>query len=152
MGMLSPVGNSVESSWQAIQAGRSGIGMIDRFDASAYNTRIGGAIRDLDMEPYLSPKDARKLDAFIHYGLIAAQQAVDDSGLESFDRLVVCIDNVEAIDHITCQISSWTASASVLPLALASVASSTSRKAFLPWTSPVLERFLRFSCRPPLST
>ena len=87
MGMLSPVGNSVESSWQAIQAGRSGIGMIDRFDASAYNTRIGGAIRDLDMEPYLSPKDARKLDAFIHYGLIAAQQAVDDSGLESFDRL-----------------------------------------------------------------
>ena len=73
MGMLSPVGNSVESSWQAIQAGRSGIGMIDRFDASAYNTRIGGAIRDLD--------------AFIHYGLIAAQQAVDDSGLESFDRL-----------------------------------------------------------------
>ena len=61
--------------------------MIDRFDASAYNTRIGGAIRDLDMESYLSPKDARKLDAFIHYGLIAAQQAVDDSGLESFDRL-----------------------------------------------------------------
>ena len=56
MGMLSPVGNSVESSWEAIRAGRSGIGMIDRFDASAYNTRIGGAIRDLDMESEVCQK------------------------------------------------------------------------------------------------
>ncbi|MBE0484622.1 beta-ketoacyl-ACP synthase II [Marinobacter sp.] len=87
MGMLSPVGNDVESSWQAILAGRSGIGPIDRFDATDYNTRIGGAVKGLDIEPYLSTKEARKLDAFIHYGLIAAQQAVDDSGLEHFDRL-----------------------------------------------------------------
>lgn len=87
MGMLSPVGNDVESSWSAIRAGRSGIGLIDRFDATDYNTRIGGAIRNLDIEPYLSTKEARKLDAFIHYGLIAAQQAVDDSGLEHFDKL-----------------------------------------------------------------
>lgn len=61
--------------------------MIDRFDASGYNTRIGGAIKDLDLEPYLSTKDARKLDAFIHYGLIAAQQAVEASGLELFTEL-----------------------------------------------------------------
>lgn len=82
MGMLSPLGNSVEASWEGIRAGRSGIGMIDRFDASGYNTRIGGAIKDLDIEPYLSAKEARKLDAFIHYGLIAAQQAVEASGLD----------------------------------------------------------------------
>lgn len=87
MGMLSPLGNSVESSWEGIRAGRSGIGMIDRFDASGYNTRIGGAIKDLDLEPYLSAKDARKLDAFIHYGLIAAQQAVEASGLENYTEL-----------------------------------------------------------------
>ncbi|SFM77599.1 beta-ketoacyl-ACP synthase II [Marinobacter pelagius] len=87
MGMLSPVGNDVQSSWDAIKAGRSGIGMIDRFDASGYNTRIGGAVKDLDISQYLSTKDARKLDAFIHYGLIAAQQAVDDSGLEHYDAL-----------------------------------------------------------------
>lgn len=87
MGMVSPVGNDVASSWEAILAGRSGIGPIDRFDATDYNTRIGGAVKGLDIEPYLSTKEARKLDAFIHYGLIAAQQAVDDSGLEHFDRL-----------------------------------------------------------------
>lgn len=87
MGMLSPVGNDVESSWSAIRAGRSGIGLIDRFDTTDYNTRIGGAIRNLDIEPYLSTKEARKLDPFIHYGLIAAQQAVDDSGLEQYGQL-----------------------------------------------------------------
>jgi len=87
MGMLSPVGNDVSTSWSAVCAGRSGIGQIDRFDASEYGTRIGGEVKDLDIEPWLSSKEARKLDAFIHYGLIAAQQAVDDSGLEQFDKL-----------------------------------------------------------------
>lgn len=87
MGMLSPLGNDVQSSWDGVRAGRSGIGMIDRFDASEYNTRIGGAIKDLDLSPWLSTKEARKLDAFIHYGLIAAQQAVEDSGLDSYDEL-----------------------------------------------------------------
>ena len=87
MGMLSPLGNDVKSSWDGVRAGRSGIGMIDRFDASEYNTRIGGAIKDLDLSPWLSTKEARKLDAFIHYGLIAAQQAVEDSGLDTYDEL-----------------------------------------------------------------
>lgn len=87
MGMLSPLGNDVASSWEGVRAGRSGIARIDRFDASEYNTRIGGAIKDLDLEPYLSPKEARKLDAFIHYGLVAAQQAIDDSGLNEYDEL-----------------------------------------------------------------
>lgn len=87
LGMLSPLGNDVASSWQGIKEGRSGIGPIERFDTEGYNTRIGGAIRGLDMEPYLSAKDARKLDAFLQYGLIAAQQAVDDSKLNDFPGL-----------------------------------------------------------------
>ncbi len=87
MGMLSPLGNDVRSSWEGVREGRSGIGNIERFDASEYNTRIGGAIKGLDLEPWLSTKEARKLDAFIHYGLIAAQQAVDDSGLDDYDAL-----------------------------------------------------------------
>jgi 3-oxoacyl-[acyl-carrier-protein] synthase II len=87
MGMLSPVGNDVQASWAAIKAGRSGIGMIDRFDASEYNTRIGGSVKDQDLNAYLSPKDARKLDAFIQYGLIAAQEAVEDSGLDDYEPL-----------------------------------------------------------------
>ncbi|WP_104417477.1 beta-ketoacyl-ACP synthase II [Marinobacter persicus] len=87
MGMVSPVGNDVPTSWKNVCAGQSGIAPIDRFDATDYNTRIGGAVKDLDLEPYLSSKEARKLDAFIHYGLVAAQQAVDDSGLEQFEKL-----------------------------------------------------------------
>jgi len=85
--MVSPVGNDVPTSWKNVCAGQSGIAPIDRFDATDYNTRIGGAVKDLDLEPYLSSKEARKLDAFIHYGLVAAQQAVDDSGLEPFEKL-----------------------------------------------------------------
>ncbi len=87
LGMLSPLGNNVASSWEGIKAGRSGIGLIDRFDATDYNTKIGGAVKDLDLSPYLSPKDARKMDPFIHYGLVAAQEAVDSSGLADFDSL-----------------------------------------------------------------
>lgn len=87
LGMLSPLGNDVASSWEGIKAGRSGIGPIKRFDTEGYNTRIGGAIRDLDVESYLSTKDARKMDAFLQYGLIAAQQAVDHSGLGSYESL-----------------------------------------------------------------
>lgn len=87
LGMLSPLGNDVASSWEGIKAGRSGIAPIDRFDATGYNTRIGGAVRDLDFESYLSPKDARKMDAFLQYGFIAAQQAIEDSGLTKFEQL-----------------------------------------------------------------
>lgn len=87
LGMLSPLGNDVASSWEGIKAGRSGIAPIDRFDATGYNTRIGGAVRDLDFESYLSSKDTRKMDAFLQYGLIAAQQAIEDSGLTRFEQL-----------------------------------------------------------------
>lgn len=85
MGMLSPLGNDVPSSWQGILAGRSGIGLIEHMDLSAYSTRFGGSIKNFDVEQYLPAKEARKLDLFIQYGLAASFQAVRDSGLEITD-------------------------------------------------------------------
>ncbi|MCW3150272.1 beta-ketoacyl-ACP synthase II [Stutzerimonas stutzeri] len=85
MGMLSPLGNDVPSSWQGILAGRSGIGLIEHMDLSAYSTRFGGSVKGFDVEQYLPAKEARKLDLFIQYGLAASFQAVRDSGLEITD-------------------------------------------------------------------
>ncbi|QLF93022.1 beta-ketoacyl-ACP synthase II [Pseudomonas sp. ABC1] len=85
MGMLSPLGNDVPSSWQGILAGRSGIALLDHMDLSAYPTRFGGAIKGFEVEQYLPAKEARKLDLFIQYGLAASFQAVRDSGLEITD-------------------------------------------------------------------
>ena len=85
MGMLSPLGNDVPSSWQGILAGRSGIGLIEHMDLSVYSTRFGGSIKGFDVEQYLPAKEARKLDLFIQYGLAASFQAVRDSGLEITD-------------------------------------------------------------------
>ncbi len=82
LGMLTPVGNTVVESWGNVLAGKSGIQMLDHFDVSAYATRFGGSIRGLDLPEYLSTKDARKMDPFIQYGIIASIQAVQDSGLE----------------------------------------------------------------------
>lgn len=82
MGMLSPLGVDVASSWQGILAGRSGIGPIEHLDLSAFSTRIGGSVKGFDVEPYLSVKEARKLDLFIQYGLAASFQAMRDAGLE----------------------------------------------------------------------
>ena len=85
MGMVSPLGNDVPSSWQGILAGRSGIGLIEHMDLSAFSTRFGGSVKDFDVEEYLPAKEARKLDLFIQYGLAASFQAVRDSGLEVTD-------------------------------------------------------------------
>ncbi|GHA60311.1 beta-ketoacyl-ACP synthase II [Photobacterium aphoticum] len=82
MGMLSPVGNSVESSWKALLAGTSGIRTIEHFDASAFATRFAGMINDFNCEEYMSKKDARKMDLFIQYGIAAGIQALKDSGIE----------------------------------------------------------------------
>ncbi|WP_100751981.1 beta-ketoacyl-ACP synthase II [Vibrio salilacus] len=82
MGMLSPVGNSVESSWKALLAGQSGIGNIDHFDTENYSTRFAGLVKDFDCTEYMSKKDARKMDLFIQYGIAAGIQALDDSGLQ----------------------------------------------------------------------
>ncbi|WP_413529476.1 beta-ketoacyl-ACP synthase II [Rahnella inusitata] len=82
LGMLSPVGNTVESTWNALLAGQSGISLIDHFDTSAYATRFAGLVKDFNCEEFIPRKDARKMDAFIQYGITAGIQAMQDSGLE----------------------------------------------------------------------
>ncbi|MCG9575768.1 beta-ketoacyl-ACP synthase II [Vibrio tubiashii] len=82
MGMLSPVGNTVESSWKALLAGQSGIVNIEHFDAENFSTRFAGLVKDFDCTEYMSKKYARKMDLFIQYGIAAGIQALDDSGLQ----------------------------------------------------------------------
>ncbi|QIA64672.1 beta-ketoacyl-ACP synthase II [Vibrio astriarenae] len=82
MGMLSPVGNTVESSWKALLEGQSGIVNIEHFDTENFATRFAGLVKDFDCTEYMSKKDARKMDLFIQYGIAAGIQALDDSGLE----------------------------------------------------------------------
>ena len=82
MGMVSPLGNDLASGWDGIVNGRSGIGPITSFDASTYPTRIAGEIRDFDVTRWVSPKDAKKMDPFIHYGVAASLMALGDAGLE----------------------------------------------------------------------
>jgi len=81
MGLICPVGNSVDSSWEAICQGRSGIGPVTEFDASPLSTRIAGEIRDLDLSRYLDDKEARRYDKFMHYGIAASMQAIEEAGL-----------------------------------------------------------------------
>ncbi len=82
LGIISPVGNTIPEAWDNIVNGRSGIGPITRFDASAFPVQIAGEVKDFDVGAYLSPKEARRMDVFIHYGLAAGVQAIKDSGLE----------------------------------------------------------------------
>jgi 3-oxoacyl-[acyl-carrier-protein] synthase II len=76
------VGNTVAEAWRNIVAGVSGIGPIEAFDASSFSTRISGAIRNFNVEQYISVKEARKMDPFIHYGMAAGIQAIEDAGIE----------------------------------------------------------------------
>jgi 3-oxoacyl-[acyl-carrier-protein] synthase II len=80
--MVSPVGSTVPTAWDAILNGRSGIGPITRFDVSAFPVRFGGQVRDFDLGAYISPKDARRMDDFMHYGVAAGMQAMVDSGFD----------------------------------------------------------------------
>jgi len=82
MGIVSPVGNSVADAWVNILAGNSGIGPLTAFDTSELPVRFGGSIKNFDSTPYISRKDAKKMDWFIHYGIAAAAQAIADAGLE----------------------------------------------------------------------
>lgn len=85
LGIISPVGNSVAAAWDNLTAGRSGIGPITKFDASAMASRIAGEVRGFDVTQYLSAKEARRMDSFIHYGLAAGMDAFKDSGIEVTD-------------------------------------------------------------------
>ncbi|RLT97896.1 MAG: beta-ketoacyl-[acyl-carrier-protein] synthase II [Ketobacter sp.] len=85
MGAVTPLGNSVEETWQGLLAGKSGIAPIDNYDVSSYATKFAGQIRGLDVTEYMSAKEARKIDPFIQYGLVASIQAIRDSGLEVTD-------------------------------------------------------------------
>jgi 3-oxoacyl-[acyl-carrier-protein] synthase II len=82
LGIVSPVGNDVATAWANILAGRSGIGLIERFDTTNFPTHFGGEIKQLNLEPYMTPKDARRMDAFMQYGVVAGIQAMRDSGFE----------------------------------------------------------------------
>ena len=91
LGIVSPVGNDVDSAWASILAGRSGIGPVTRIDTASFPVHFGGEIRELDLGPYLSVKEARRMDAFMQYGVVAGMQAMRDSGL------VVTAENSERI-------------------------------------------------------
>ena len=83
LGIISPVGNTIEQAWQNILAGHSGIDMISRFDASGFPVQIAGEVRNFDVAQYIPPKDARRMDLFIHYGIAAGIEAIRDAGLEA---------------------------------------------------------------------
>ena len=82
LGLLTPVGTDVASAWDAICNGKSGITPITAFDVSEFSTRFGGSLQDFDREKYIAPKEARRMDEFMHYGIAAGVQALEDSGLE----------------------------------------------------------------------
>lgn len=82
LGLVTPVGNTVDTTWKALLSGKSGIAPITKFDASEFTTRFSGSVKDFDVEQYISKKDARKMDLFIQYGMAAGIQAIQDSGLD----------------------------------------------------------------------
>ncbi|WP_287965591.1 beta-ketoacyl-ACP synthase II [Diaphorobacter sp.] len=101
LGCVSPVGNTVQDAWANILAGQSGIDLITKFDASNFACKIAGEVKGFDLESYISAKDARAMDSFIHYGIAAACQAVQDAGLPTGDAL-----NEELATRIGCVIGS----------------------------------------------
>ncbi len=84
LGIVSPVGIGVAAAWESIVAGRSGIGRITRFDTTGFPSQIAGEVKDFDVSRWLSAKEARRYDTFIHYGLVATMEAIKDAGLEGF--------------------------------------------------------------------
>ena len=87
LGQISPVGNNVKTAWEQLLAGKSGIDLITKFDASAFSCKIAGEVKGFDVNSILSTKEARTMDTFIHYGIAAAIEAVQDSGLPTGEQL-----------------------------------------------------------------
>ena len=81
LGIISPVGNDIQNAWQNILAGQSGINILTNLDTTNQSVKIGGSIKNFDIEKYLSKKEAKKMDPFIHYGMAASIQAIEDSGI-----------------------------------------------------------------------
>ena len=101
LGLISPVGNSVAEGWANLTAGRSGIADITRFDASAMACRFAGEVKGFDIEDYIPGKEARHMDTFIHFGLAAAIQAVQDAGLPHGEAL-----DEDTAERIGCMVGS----------------------------------------------
>lgn len=101
LGCVSPVGNTAAESWDSLLAGKSGIDLITQFDASAFACRFAGEVKDLNVGDYVAEKEARHMDRFIHLGLAAAVQAVEDAGLPTGEQL-----DSDAADRIGCNIGS----------------------------------------------
>lgn len=95
LGIVSPVGTGVQVAWPAILAAQTGVGPITRFDASTFPSRIAAEVKDFDVTQWLSQKEARRYDKFIHYGLVATMEALKDAALENYtgdkERVGVCI-------------------------------------------------------------
>ena len=87
LGCISPVGNTVAESWASLLAGRSGIDLITKFDASAFACKFAGEVKGFELDKYIGAKEARTMDTFIHYGIAAAMQAVEDAGLKTGEAL-----------------------------------------------------------------
>jgi len=101
LGCISPVGNTVRDAWANILAGKSGIDLITKFDVSNFACKIAGEVKGFDLGSYISAKDARTMDSFIHFGIAAAAQAVQDAGLPTGDAL-----DEELATRIACVIGS----------------------------------------------
>ena len=101
LGCISPVGNTVSDAWANLLAGRTGIGLITKFDASNFACKIAGEVKGFDLESYIGAKEARTMDTFIHYGIAAAHQAVMDAGLPTGEAL-----DEEQAQRIGCIIGS----------------------------------------------
>ena len=101
LGCVSPVGNTVPQAWSNLLAGHSGIAPITGFDASAFSVKFAGEVKGLDLDSYIPPKEARAMDSFIHFGIVAALQAVADAGLPTGEAL-----SDEQAERIGCVIGS----------------------------------------------
>jgi 3-oxoacyl-[acyl-carrier-protein] synthase II len=101
LGLVSPVGNTVAEGWSRLLAGQSGIATITRFDASAFSCRFAGEVKGFQVEDYIPGKEARHMDTFIHYGMAAAVQAVQDAGLPTGDALTP-----EQAERMGCMVGS----------------------------------------------
>ena len=91
LGLISPVGNSVEVAWSNLLAGKSGIATITKFDHSLLSVHFAGEVKDFNVEEYVSAKEARHMDTFIHYGIAAGTQAIRDSGIQVTLSRIACV-------------------------------------------------------------